>query len=672
MPDSTEAKQSRGFWGRILHVDLSTGEIEYEQLPPAFYQRFLGGIGLAAKVLWDRIPAGTDPLGPDNVLGFVPGLLTDTGSLFTGRFMVVGKSPASGGWCDANCGGFFSPALKRCRIDGLFVRGKSDKPVYLVLKEDGAEILDAAELWGLDTTEAETKIKELHGKKAQSACIGQAGENKSLMAGICNDDGRIAARGGLGAVMGSKGLKAVVALGKTRVGVADKERMKALTKTFKAAISTESPMNRVLGDFLLGTTGKLTRVLPAMTRQPADVWRVLLARFGTSALTAMSAESGDSPVKNWGGAASSDFPLARSQRIGAEAVCAHEVKKYGCFSCPLRCGGIVKYEHGDRPIHSMHKPEYETLCAFGTLLLNDDLASLFVINDLCNRAGIDTISTGAAVAFAVECFEEGLLTTADTDGLELRWGASQAVVTLVERIIAREGIGDLLADGVRIAAEKIGKGSDRFAVHSGGIEVPMHDSKFDPAYLATYTCDPTPGRHTIASFTYLELQVLEKQFSRAPKLPPIAFKRSKSKPEGKGEMLVVDTFYKMLVDAAGACFFGTQVGGPIPLVDWMNAATGWSYGADAYLEAGERIHQLRHAFNCREGINPVRDCRPHPRLYGDPPLPAGPFRKTTLDADGFIREYYRAMRWDPETGHASKAHLESVDLPEVVEALHQD
>jgi len=671
MTEPRTLDDSRGYWGRILHVDLSNAVIEHESIPDALYERFLGGVGLAAKVLWDRIPVGADPMGPDNMLGFVPGLLTDTGSLFTGRFTVVGKSPATGGWGDANCGGYFSPFLKRCRIDGLFVRGISDKPVYLLIDEEGAEIRDAAELWGLDTTSTEAKLKELHGKRCQVACIGIAGEKKSFMAGICNDDGRIAARGGLGGVMGGKGLKAVVATGRARVGVADKPRMKQLTKDFKAAISTNSPMNKLLGDTLLGATGKLTRILPAMTRQPSDLWRLLLARFGTPALTAMSAESGDSPIKNWSGSVV-DFPLSRSQKIGAEAVVEHEIEKYGCFSCPLRCGGIVKYEKGSRPISRMHKPEYETLCAFGALLLNDDLESLFVINDLCNRAGIDTISTGGAVAFAIECFEEGLLTTADTDGLELRWGASDAIVTLVERIIARQGIGDLLADGVKRAAEHIGKGADRFAVHSGGMEVPMHDSKFDPGYLATYTCEPSPGRHTISSFTYLELQVLEKQFTRAPKLPPIAFKRSKSKPEGKGEMLAVDSMYKMLVDASGACFFGTQVGGPLPLVDWMNAATGWSMSANAYLEAGERIHQLRHAFNVREGINPARDFRPHPRLYGDPPLVTGPFRNTTLDADGFVREYYRAMHWDDETGRTEKSHLDKMDLPEVAEELYED
>jgi len=212
---------------------------------------------------------------------------------------VVGKSPATGGWGDANCGGMFSPFLKRCRLDGLFVRGQATRPVYLLITEEGATIEDAADLWGLDAAVTERKLQERHGKKAQVACIGQAGEKLSFMAGICNDDGRIAARGGLGAVMGSKKLKAVVALGSARVGVADKDGMAALTRAFKESIPLEGPMSKVLGDTLIGATGWLTRVNPLAPRQPADLWRLMLARFGTPALTAMSAESGDSPVKNW-------------------------------------------------------------------------------------------------------------------------------------------------------------------------------------------------------------------------------------------------------------------------------------------------------------------------------------------------------------------------------------
>jgi len=621
-------------------------------------------VGLAAKVLWDRMQPGVDPFGPDNILGFVPGVLTDTGSLFTGRFLVVGKSPASGGWCDANCGGHFSPLLKRCGIDGLFVRGCADKPVTLHIDAAGAELRDAEELWGMDTIATEQALKQRYGKRVQVACIGPAGEKRSLMAGICNDGGRIAARGGLGAVMGAKQLKAVVAAGRGRVGVADKPRVLEITKAYKGRIKTDSPIKRVLGDSLLGMTGWLTRVNPVLPRQPADLWRLLLSRYGTPALTAMSAESGDSPVKNWAGAGCTDFPLRRSQAIGAEAVLQHEVKKYGCYSCPLRCGGIIEVKEGPHPIQEMHKPEYETLCAFGTLLLHDDLPTIFKVNDLCNRAGIDTISTGAAVAFAMECFQEGLIDRDDTGGLLLYWGNAGAILKLTEQIIQREGLGDLLADGVKRAAERIGKGADRFAVHCGGIEAPMHDPKFDPAFLAAYTCEPNPGRHTCFSMQYLELQRLERQFARAPRLSPLATRRSKGRVEGKGEQMAVGSAYKLLVDAAGACLFATQVGGDLPLPDWLNAATGWRFTADEYLQAGERILQLRHAFNLREGINPIRDQRPHPRLYGDPPQQVGPFKGKTFDAEGFMQAYYGALGWDPHTGRCDAQRLDKLELPE--------
>lgn len=657
----------QGYWGRVLDIDLTTRDIAHTEVPDAVYERFLGGVGLGAYLLWERIPVGADPLGPDNVLGLVPGLLTDTGSLFTGRWLVVAKSPATGGWGDANAGGHFSPFLKRSKVDGVFFRGQSDTPVYLRLDEDGAELLDASDLWGLDAVETEDRLRERHGKRCQVACIGPAGENLSILAGIVNDRGRIAARSGLGAVMGSKKLKAVVAMGRSRIGVANKDELKRLTKEYKARIPTASPLNRVLGDTLLGMVGVINRVSPVVTKQPADLWRLILARFGTPGLTAMSAEGGDSPVKNWVGVAKVDFPLKRAQHIGAEAVVRHEFKKYGCYSCPLRCGGLITVQDGPYPLAESHKPEYETLCAFGTMTLVDDLPVLLKINDLCNRGGIDSISTGAAIAFAIECHERGLLSAEQVDGLDLRWGHAQAVLELTRRIIAREGLGDLLANGVKRAAETMGAGATDAAIHAGGVELPMHDPKFDPGFIATYTCEPTPGRHTISSLQYAELQELDQKYTRMPRLAMATRKGSRNRATGKGEILAVGSFHKMLLDAGGVCLFGSQAGGNMPLTEWMNAATGWSHSADEYLRIGERIHQLRHAFNVREGINPIRDNPPHPRTYGEPPQTAGPFKGLTLDAEAWIREYYRSMHWSVETGRADRAHLEALGLPEALD-----
>jgi aldehyde:ferredoxin oxidoreductase len=662
----------RGYCGKILHVDLGASTISYQELDEAFYQKYLGGLGLGAKVLWDRITPGADPMGPDNVLGFTTGLLTDTGALFTGRFNVVGKSPLTGGWGDANCGGYFSPALKRCGLDGLFLYGTSPEPVYLYLDDQRAELNNASAFWGVDAIETEKQLEARYGDRAHVACIGPAGERLSFLAGVGNDGGRMAARCGLGGVMGSKKLKAVVAAGTRRVGVADGKRIQALSKAFRKRLEGRENLKRFLGDRLFGFIGWATRKGSIYTRQPADLWRLMLSKYGTAALTAFSAESGDSPVQIWGGVGYKDFPLNRSQKIGAEAVVQYETKKYGCFSCPLRCGASVRISDGPYPIEGMHRPEYETLCAFGSLLLNDDLQTIFRVNDLLNRAGMDTISCGAVVAFAIECFENGILTTKETDGLELRWGYGEAIIKLTEMIINRQGVGDILADGVNLASERIGQGSEAFAVHCGGMEAPMHDPKFDPGFGMAYLCEPTPGRHSVYSYMLLDLERLDRLFKGAKKTPAFMTAKERYRFDNKGEAMAIGTFFRQVVDAIGACTFGTQVGADIPLIQWLNAATGWDLSAEDYLVIGERIEQLRHAFNIREGLNPYRNFRLHPRISGHPPLDKGPAKGVSLDLDGMAKAFYEAMGWDLSTGLPDPARLERLGLSEVNGALNPE
>ncbi len=667
---TSENGSGNGFCGKILNVDLSSGTPEYESLEESFYKKYLSGVGLGVKVLWDRIKPGIDPLGPENILGFSTGLLTDTNSLFTGRFMVVGKSPQTGGWGDSNCGGNFSPALKRCGVDAIFFYGASEKPVYVYMDENTIEINDASELWGQDAIETENILKEKHGKRAQVMCIGPAGEKLSLLAGISTDGGRLAGRSGLGSVMGSKKLKAVVVAGKQKAGVFDKDQMAELTKAYRSRLQLDKEPK--LSDKMLGFGGKMQRILPFGVRTKGGMVRDLFRQFGTSGTTALSAESGDSPIKNWGGIGCKDFPLERSQKIGAETVIKYQVKKYGCFSCPIRCGGIMEIKEGPYPISEMHKPEYETLCSFGSLLLNDDIFSIFKINDMVNRGGIDSISCGATVAFAIECFENNIITEADTGGLKLAWGNSAAIIKLTEMIINREGIGDTLADGVKRAAEKIGKGATEYAVHCGGVEPGMHDPKFDNGQAISYYCDATPGRHTTAANLYLEIQELEKKYSRAKKVPSFITRKEKRRCDNKAEGIAVNIFFKMLMDGAGICLFGTQVGGEMPIAEWLNAATGWELSDDDYLVIGERINQLRHAFNIREGINPIKDFKPHPRVYGDPPQEKGPFKKLTLDIDMLAESYYDTMNWDVTTGKANKNYLERLDLKEVIDGIYPE
>lgn len=656
----------KGYMGKVLWVDLGTGEINDEEISEDIYKRFLTGYGLGAKLLYDRIPPGTDPLGPDNILGFCSGLLTGTGALFSGRFMVVGKSPLTGGWGDANCGGYLSPAIKQAGYDAVFFKGISEKPVYLHLTEDKAEIKDASGLWGKDVVETEAALKEeLDNKRVRIASIGPASEKLSLISGIANDNGRYAARSGLGAVMGSKKLKALAVSGKTKVEAADKEAIKELSRTFGKGLNRADLGQKIISSTLVKIAGKMTRLNPMSMSQPGDLWCQILKKYGTMGVTSMSSESGDSPVKNWEGAGHLDFPLARAAKISDDAVIKYQKRKYGCFSCPISCGGIMEVKDGKWPVEETHKPEYETLCAFGTLCLIDDVHAIIKLNDLCNRGGLDTISAGGVVAFAIECVESGILTKDDVGGLDLGWGKAEPVIKLIEMIIDREGIGDVLADGVKIAAQKIGKGSEKFAVHAGGQELSMHDPKFDVLQGLSYETEPTPGRHTISGFVWQELMLINRYSKKADKIKPIQSKKQKISPRSKANNQAINSRLMQLVNSAGVCLFGMCVGPKMPLYEYLNAATGWGLSDEDWLETGERIETIRHAFNVREGIT-YKDTKMHGRAKGVPAMAKGPHAGTTLDMETLARDFYQEFAWDFESGKPSKDRLEKLGLTEVI------
>ncbi len=657
----------KGYMGKIMWVDLTSKKISYEDIPDEIYEKFLSGYGLAAKILYDRIPPGADAMGPDNILAFMSGLLTGTGSVFTGRWMACAKSPLTGGWGDANCGGDLSPAIKKAGVDGIFFTGRSDKPVYLAVDDKKVELKDAAGVWGQDTCDTEDTIrKELGDDKGQFkiACIGPAGEKLSLIAGISNDKGRYAGRSGLGAVMGSKKLKALAVKGKAKIETQNPDRIKELTKKYNKSLDRADFMMKVLGNRLLRIVGIVTRAGSTMMANPGDLYRLLLKKYGTMGITAMSAENGDSPVKNWGGAGYKDFPLDRSSKFSDDALLKYQVKKYGCYSCPVRCGGIMSVKDGPYPIEETHKPEYETLCVFGTSCLIDDTQALIKVNDMVNRGGMDTISCGGAVAFAIECYESGILSKEDTGGLELKWGNTDAMLKLVEKMIKREGIGDLLADGVKVAAKKLGKGSEKFAIHAGGQELPMHDPKFDPGQMTSYENEPTPGRHTIACFTYQDLIKVERFFTDADSTKLVATKKALREPGARMKNQVLDSKLMQIANGVGMCLFGLQCGPRNPIFEWLNAATGWTKTPDEYLAVAERIETMRHSFNIREGIKPG-DFKMTGRVRGEPPLTYGPHKNVTLNSDETRRIFYEAYGWDPVSGKPRKEVLEKLGLTEV-------
>ena len=648
---------SGGFVGKYAVVDLSSRTTEICSLPASFFQRFLSGYGLGAAVITQRQAAGLAPLSPEAHLGLCSGLLTGTGVPFSGRFMAVGKSPLTGTWGDANGGGYLSREMKRAGFDAIFFRGRSDTPCWVSVCDGTIEIRDARNLWGGDTLATEGSIrKEMADGKAQVACIGVAGEKRSLISGIVTDGGRIAARSGLGALMGSKNLKAVAFRGMGTVSVARPQDVKEITARLMAEFKSPPRMLDKLSlrfmdlvSRLIARTGLRFPAEPCTVR---EIWK----RWGTCGTTVYSALIGDMPIRNWDGAGTVDYTFEMADRLSAENVVMHQEKRYACQSCPLGCGGIVEIPSGRYGGTRGHKPEYETLAAFGGLLMHDDLEAVFELNEMCNRAGIDTISTGGTVAFAIECFENGLLDKEMTGGLAPGWGTTREIIRLTEMIINREGFGDILADGVRVAAAKLGKGAERFAVHAGGQELPMHDSRLDPGYTIAYACEPTPGRHTIASFLDIDLRSGRDLFPAARRMA----KAASGKQARQVAQHTATSIYAQIINCAGLCVLGAD-STHMPTVDYLNAVTGWDLAADDYFKAGRRILALRKAFNIREGVR-AEDTRLHDRALGKPPQAKGPLKGRSVEAGPLQEAYYRFLGFDPETGAPTDDTMEELEI----------
>ncbi len=650
-----------GFFGKILWVDLTQGALTEQTLAPSLYRDYLGGYGLGVRLLCQHIPPGADPLGPDNVLGLLPGLLTGIGVPFGGRFMLVARSPLTGGWGEANCGGHFGPALRQTGLDGLFITGAASQPAYVLLDEKAGqiELRDASHLWGLDTVETEHHIRAEVGPGAQVLAIGPAGENRSLIAALITDRGRAAARSGLGAVMGAKRLKAIVARGGQSVPLHDKKTLSSLNKSYRQIFNANDPL-------LPRLLFRLSRLfIPLMRRLgmkasdgPEQTMIHAYKRYGTCSGTAFCTEVGDAPVKNWRGSGVHDFPLERSGRLSDESVVRHQVKKYHCRYCPVGCGGIVSLKGERYTTEEAHKPEYETLAAFGPLLLNDDLEAITQVNALCDRYGLDTISTGSVIAFAFECAERGLIGPEQAGGLDLSWGQAEAVVELVHQIARRQGLGDLLADGVKRAAERIGQGSEMFAMHAGGQELPMHDPRYEPLVGLAYQVDPTPGRHNTANGGIYDAPGLREALGDLSLPDQYTY-------QGKGAVFALMNRYLQVVNCVGLCMFSLLLSRP-PVRQWINAATGWDLDLPDLMQIGHRIQVARLLFNLRHGIRP-QDVSLPARARGEPPLAQGPLKGVHLDMDTMIQDFYQAMGYQARTGLPTPQLLQTLGLADWAE-----
>jgi len=633
-----------GYSGKILTVDLSKNTIREETIPDEVYDKYLAGTGLGAYICYREIPAKVDPLGPDNLIGFMAGILTGSGYPFSGRWSVVGKSPLTGCWGDANCGGNFAPGIRRSGYDGIFFKGTSKKPVYLKIDSSNkAELCDASHLWGKDAIETEEILLNESKGKARVACIGPAGEKLSLISGISNDRGRIAARSGLGAVMGSKKLKAVVLEGKYTAKIHNKETIKSISqKVIKLVKLQTLPVSGKFSAVLGWIMGKI----PIGIAMDGMLFKMMLKKWGTVSLNRMSIHMGDSPIKNWKGT-TKDFKMGNSESIDPDAFLKYEKKKYHCYACPLGCGGICETKG---KFKETHKPEYETVLALGGLCMNEDIDSIFYLNELLNRAGMDSISAGATAAYAMECFENGLISKDDTEGIELKWGDFNSVTYIIEMMIKREGIGDLLADGVKAAAKKIGNNSEQYAVHAGGQELPMHDGRNDPGFALHYAIEPSPGKHTVGAWMYYEMFQIWKVIKSYPSEFPFNLKKNRFSTKDKAKKAAACSQIANVINGSGLCIFGMLIGiKRVKLFEALNAVTGWEKSPENYMEIGGRIQTLKQAFNIKHGIDP-KSLKPNQRAIGEPPQSNGMNRGNTVPIDILMEDYWENMGWDRNTG----------------------
>ncbi len=615
-----------GYMGKILRVNLSNGSVQTEEIDQAMAQSFIGGAGFATKIVYDEVPAKSDPLGPDNRLVFMTGPVTGTRFPTSGRFVVAGKSPLTGIFASSSSSGFWGVELKRTGHDGIIFEGKADRPVYLEIVDGKPALKDASDLWGKDANETQEILRERTGKKrARVACIGPAGEKQALLASIMNDAGRAAGRGGLGAVMGSKNLKAIVVAGNQKIVPAADEFLKLMTKEVVKGIQD-------------------------------DPFAGFFTKWGTAFSMDMGWAVGDVPVKNW----QVGLWEEGCKNLGGAKMARTILKPHtaACHNCPIRCARWVHIPKG-RFAYEGPGPEYETLGAFGTMLMIDDLEAVSWIGEMCNRYGLDTISAGCTVAWAMEAYEKGAITKEDTGGIELTWGNVDAVIQIVEQMGRVEGFGALLAQGSRKAAERVGKGSEEYAIHVKGLEVPMHDPRCYFSLAVNYATGTRGACHVQGGSYVVEMGVI------APEAG-LTHKQGRFDKKNKGLAAKASQDLSAVYNSVAICMFAGMGVQPSNMGTLLTIVTGLTHNAQTVLQAGERTINLQRAFACREGISRRDDTLPKRLLT---PLPDGGAAGKAADLEYQLEEYYRLRGWD-ENGIPTRERLEALGLHEAAKDLH--
>jgi len=661
-----------GSHGRVLVVDLSSGNPSVETIDEDVYKQFLGGYGLGAYLMWKHFPAGADALAEDACFAVVAGLLTGSRAPFSGRIQIVGKSPLTGTWADSNSGGSVASHLRAAGFDALLVKGKAAEPVTLVIRDDEVELTPAGELWGQEIPEVFTELKARYGGKGEVgvSAIGPSGEQQSRIASVMNDRYHAFGRQGFGAIYGSKNLKAIVVSGTQQLPIKEPARFKAVCKKITTQYQTD------LGWFMrfvvwfsqtrrfLGWVYRLFARFGMKIEAPQPAMRQMWSDRGTTAAVAISIENGDAPLKNWKGVGAKDFPLAtKGYKIDGPEVDKLITKKLSCGDCPAPCKGIVSSKK--RGLSDVRRPDYETICGFGSNLLNDDIHLVTACHDACNRYGFDAVSSSATLGWVCEAVEVGALTAEDLDGIDMRWGDGEAALALTIRIGTGEGCGEWLRHGVAHAAAHVGKGSEAYAVHVHGSEPAYHDPRFTSLMGVNYIADPTPGRHTTGSASWNE--TFGVGFSLPNAVPKDEVQVSWRGTEGKGVAQAHYSNSHQVLNGLGLCMFTSLTGG-LPWRELTEALTGWGHDESELLRCGERIQNLRAAFNRREGILPA-DFAPHARMLGegDGLLTAGPLRGIQVPLLSLRDDYFDAMCWNKKSGALSQSRAKELGIDVLLE-----
>ena len=624
-----------GTTGKLLRVNLTNRKIKDEKLSEETLRTFLGGKCLGAKILYEELDPRIAPFGPENKLVFATGPLT--GAPFPGnsRYVVMAKSPITGGWGESHAAGFFGPELKYAGYDAVIVEGASDEPVYLWIREGDAELRPAKGIWGKITGEAQKHIRrDVGDEETRVAAIGPAGENLVRYASIISDLYCAAGRCGMGAVMGSKRLKAVAVRGTDEVPISDEKTFKALVKT----VSDEAMAG----------------------------WGEDLLNYGTAEGLGGLNASGRLPTK-----AFMKCTFDESDKISGETLSRTIMKKPAtCPACPVYHYRIVETKGRYVTDPNYGGPEYETIASFGSLCMNHDLEAIAKAGELCNKYGMDTIATGVSMAFAMECYEKGVITKKDTGGIDLCWGNGDAIIKTIHRIANRESLGDILAEGVKKAAEKLGGGSQAWALHAKGAELPMHEPRGKKGVGLTYaTSDRGPSHLQVYHDDSFENEInIAPEIGIDSSLVPQS--RTETGPR-KVKLVKINEDLMALYNSLVVCrFLFFPAGISIKtFMDLFRSVTGWDVSPLGLLKVGERSFNLTRAFNAREGFTRKDDTLPERVME---PLTEGPLKGEAYSAqvlEGMLDLYYDYRGWDRRQGWPKREKLEELGLEWVAQDL---